>query len=150
MLDKVAAKDRKRLENDARSLLQRKVASVAVRPRGFDGRLTHWENLAYWDPNLPLAGYIELRFADPQEPRSLCLEFGETNEGARLANYFVSRNEGPELIGKRMSQGFQVRGFTTSHPDKGWLEFFDELDTPPEEMPALKQINFEIWKVSPK
>ena len=104
--DKVDAKDRKRLENEARSLLKRKVASVAVRPRGFGGRLTHWENLAYWDPNISLAGYIELRFADREEPRSVCLEFGETAEGARLANYFISRNQGPKLIGKRMSRGF--------------------------------------------
>jgi hypothetical protein len=148
--DKVDAKARKRVENDTESLLKRKLASVVVRPRGFGGRLTHWEGFAYWDPNIPLAGYIVLQFADLEEPSSVCLEFGETTEGARLANYFVSQDEGPKLIGKPMSRGFGVSGFTTYHPDKGWLEFFDELDTPPEEIPALKQINFEIWKMLPK
>jgi hypothetical protein len=145
--DKVDAKARKRVENDTKSLMKRKLASVAVRPRGFGGRLTHWEGFAYWDPNIPLAGYIVLQFADREDPNSVCLEFGETTEGARLASYFVSRDEGPKLIGKPMSRGFRVSGFTTYHPDKGWLEFFDELDTPPEEIPALKQINFEIWKM---
>jgi hypothetical protein len=147
--DQLDAKARKRVESDAQSLLKRKLASVAVRPRGFGGRLTHWEGFAYWSPNLPLAGYIVLEFADLEEPSSVCLEFGETTEGTRLASYFVSQDEGPKLIGKP-SRGFRVTGFTTFHPNKGWSEFFDELDTPPEEIPALKQINFEIWKMWPK
>lgn len=147
--EKVDEATRTWVRQEAEQLVKRQLASVSVSPRRFGGRLTSWWGLRIWDPNLPVLGYVVLEFADKDKdaPRSIWLEFGETRDGARLVNYIVSRDDGPRMIGKPLpGGGFSVQSFLTNHPEKGWSEFYSQIDAP-DELPALQNANLELWKL---
>jgi hypothetical protein len=147
--EKVDEATRTWVREKAEQLMKRQLATVSVSPRRFSGRLTNWWGLRIWDPNLPVLGYIVLEFADKDAPRSIWLEFGETQDGARLVNYIVSRDDGPRMIGKPLpGGGFRVQAFLTFHPEKGWSELYSQIDAP-DELPALQNANLELWKVNP-
>jgi hypothetical protein len=62
-------------------------------------------------------------------------------------NYIVTQDDGPRMIGKSLpGGGFQVRSFLMLLPEKGWGEFYSQIDAP-DELPALQNANLEIWKM---
>ena len=135
------------VRREAEQLVKRQLSAVSVQPRSFGGRLKHWWGLQIWDPNTPVLGYVVLEFKDKNEPRSIWLEFGDTEDGARLVNYIVSHDDRPRMIGKPLpGGGFRVGGFMTFHPEHGWLESYSQIDAP-DELPALQNANLEIWKI---
>jgi hypothetical protein len=137
------------VRTEAEKLAMRQLSSVDVCPRRFGGRLQLWRGLKTWGPNLPVLGYLVLEFNDRERPRSVWLEFGEMQGRARLVNYIVTHDDSPQLIGKRLSKPIRVYGGgSTVHPEKGWSEFHVQIDAP-DELPALQQANFEIWRHVP-
>ena len=134
--------------DEAKSLTKRQLRAVSVSPRQFGGKLTHWQGLKIWDSNLPVLGYIVVEFRDNTLPNPIWLEFGRTQDGARLVNYIVSRDDFPRMKGKPLPKGgFQVRAFQMPLAENGWVEFYTQIDNAPDEMPGLQNINFELWKI---
>ena len=75
------------------------------------------------------------------------LEFGKTPDGARLVNYIVSQDDGPRMIGKPLPcGGVRVHSFQTFPPENGWSDLYGEINAP-DELPALQNANFEIWRI---
>jgi hypothetical protein len=147
--EKVDVATRTWVRKESEQLTKRQLATVSVSPRRFSGRLTNWWGFKIWDPNLPVLGYIVLKFSDKDEPKSIWLECGETPDGARLVNYIVTRDDGPSMVGKPLpGGGFKVTGFIMIHPEKGWDENIDQIDAP-DELPALQNANLEIRKLKP-
>jgi hypothetical protein len=136
---------RAEVRSEAEQLVKRQLRSVSVKPRRFGGRLRHWRGFQMWEPNLPVLGYVVLEFADGDGPRSAWLEFGKTQDGARLVNYVVTQDDGPLMIGKPLSRPIRVRALATVHPEHGWDEFHFQIDAP-DELPALQNANLELWK----
>ena len=136
---------RAEVRSEAEQLVKRQLRSVSVAPRRFGGRLHHWRGFQTWDPNLPVLGYIVLEFADGAGPRSVWLEFGKTQDGARLVNYIVTQ-DGPLMIGKPLSRPIRVHAVSSVHPENGWDEFHFQIDAP-DELPALQNANLELWKL---
>jgi hypothetical protein len=140
---------------EAEQFMKRRLSSVSVSPRRFGGRLHHWQGFRTWDPNLPVRGYVVLEFADSDGPKSVWLEFGETQlyfgemqSVARLVNYVVSRDDGPGMVGKRLSGPIRVQGFPLVPLKDGWFEWYLQIDAP-DDMPALQNANFELRKIRP-
>jgi hypothetical protein len=135
---------------EAGQLVKRKLSTVSVQPRRFGGRLTNWWGFQIWDPNIPVLGYIVLEFKDNVEPKSIELEFGHTESGARLVNYYISRDDRPGMIGKPLpGGGARVSGFAAINPEHGWDDAYDQIDAS-DELPALQNANLEIRKIKLK
>ena len=147
--DAVDEETRTYVREEAERFVKLQLASVTVSPRRYGGRLTNWKGFKIWDPNLPVLGYIVLKFAGKDEPKSVWLEFGETPDGARLVNYIVTRDDGPSMVGKPLpGGGVRVEAFHTFHPENGWDEIYSQIDAS-DELPALQNANLEIWKLKP-
>jgi hypothetical protein len=140
---------RARVRKEAEQLTKRQLSTVSVTPRRFGGRLNHSQSFQIWDPNLPVLGHIVLEFSDKEEPNSVSLEFGETRDGARLVNYIVSRDDSPRFLGKRLSGPVSVSGLPSVQLPDGSLEMETQIEAP-EELSALRNANFELWKIRPK
>ena len=134
------------VRTEAEQFVKRQLSSVSVSPRRFGGRLRHWQGLRTWDPNLPVLGYIVLEFTDSDGPKSVWLEFGETQGSARLVNYIVSQDDGPRLVGKRLPGTVSMHGFPLVELGDGWFEWYFHIEAP-DELPALQNANLELWKV---
>jgi beta-lactamase regulating signal transducer with metallopeptidase domain len=140
---------RAQVRAEAELLVKRKPSSISVSPRRFGGTLVLGLAFQTWGPNLPVLGYVVLEFSDAAGPKSVWLEFGESQGAARLVNYIVTKDEGPSRIGKPFSRPFRVHYFQTVPPEKKWIELGTQIDDAPDELPALRNANFELWKVQP-
>ena len=127
---------------EAEKFASRRLSFVSVSPRRFGGRLHHWQGFKTWDPNLPVLGYIVVKFGDTAGPRSVWLEFGESQGGTRLVNYIVSQDDGPRLVGKPLPGRVGMRGIPLVEVGDGWFESYLQIEAP-DELPALKNANFE-------
>ncbi len=136
------------VREEAEQLSKRRLSGVSVEARRYSGRLENWRGFQIWDPNLRVRGYVVLDFADEEVPRSIWLEFGETEDGARLVNYVVSKDLRAQMIGKPLSGGgIRVQAFQSFDAEKGRYELFSQIDAP-DELPALRKANLEVWKIN--
>jgi hypothetical protein len=148
--EKAAKETRTWVRGEMESLTKHQLLAVSVSPRRFGGRLTQWQGLTMWDSNLPVLGYIVVKFADNDLPNTVWLEFGHTQDGARLVNYIVSRDDFPRMKGKPLSKGgFRVHSFLTPLPENGCFDDYTQIDNAPDEMPGLRNANLELWKIKP-
>ena len=144
--DGVDQKTRATVRAEAERFATRRLSSVRVSPRRFGGRLRHWQGFRTFAPNLPVLGYIVIEFADSDGPKSVRLEFGETDGSARLVNYIVSQNDGPRLVGKPVPGPLSVRSFPLVALGDGRFELYLQIEAP-DELPALQSANLEIWRI---
>jgi hypothetical protein len=145
--EKVDDRTRSWVREEAEQVIKRQLSKVYINPRRFSGSLKIREGFKIWDSNLPVLGYVVLEFADTDGQKSVWLEFGKTPDGARLVNYIVSQDDGPRMIGKPLpGGGFRVHSFQTLPPENGWSDLYDEINAP-DELPALQNANFEIWRM---
>jgi hypothetical protein len=137
---------RDRIHSEAVELTKRPLSSVTVTPRRFGGQVTLSQSFQLWDSNLPVLGYVVVEFSDKTGPSSVALEFGTSQDGLRLVNYIVSRDDTAKYLGKKLTKSVTVHGAPLIQLPDGALESYSEIDAPAE-LPALHHANFELWKV---
>ena len=54
--------------SELQSLLKSTVHSIKIQPRTLDGNLLHWSAFQYFQPNLPVVGYLEIEVEQREPP----------------------------------------------------------------------------------
>lgn len=143
----VSAKTRGFVKDELDQLRDLKVESIEVRPRNFRGELVHWSAYQRYQPNLPIVGYLDIRYksdaGDGASTKTLSLEMGESGDELKLVNYVkFGKAEFPNTITPRIS----IRGSIEPIADGAY--FITTTVTNPGTLLSAHLSNEEIWKRS--
>ena len=86
------------VEKELVSLFDQEIIDIQVRGVDLVGAFKHWSAFQFYRPNLPVEGYLDVTYVDPDDPwgkmTTLSLELGANEKQLWLVNYIPAEHEG--------------------------------------------------------
>ena len=119
------------------------IHSISVTPRNFRGKMLHWSAYQYFEPNLPVVGYLDIEYSTSPRARrkTLSLEMASAGNKLRLVNY---TSKGLRELPKQIPQGLTTRGHIEPVSDGTFLQ--TTLTANPGSLITAHLANEEIWQ----
>jgi beta-lactamase regulating signal transducer with metallopeptidase domain len=141
----VSKSTRQFVATELQQLRQAKIESIEIRPRNFKAKMVHWSAYQSYQPNLPIAGYLDVTYkpaaSDPGPVRTLSLEMGRSGGELRLVNYVTL---GERKLPSPLIKGLSISGQLEPLADGTYL--MSTITRNPGTLLSAHLGNEEIWQ----
>ncbi|WP_442511925.1 hypothetical protein SH528x_003675 [Novipirellula sp. SH528] len=133
------------VKTEFQTLAASTIHGIKITPRNFRGELLHWSAYQYYQPNLPVVGYLEIEYSPTGDhavgKKILSLEMGDAGADFRLVNY-IETGKRNLPTGKVMN--LSMRGHIELLADGTFL--VTSIITNPDTLISGHLANEEIWQ----
>lgn len=131
--------------NELTQLTDEKIEDIKVTPRNFRADMVHWSGYQAYEPNLPVAGYLDISYQTTganAKRRTLSLEIARVGDNLKLVSYIA---KGKRELPKGVISGLSTTGHVEPLPGNRYLT--TTLTTNPETLISAHIGNEEVWEM---